>query len=265
MFVPGTTPIPASSPVLGVAETEAMHAAVEAGLLTAGPKTAEFERLLAAQFGLKYAATCNSGSSANLLAVAAMVEAGHWSTGDEILTVACSFPTTVNPLLLYGLIPVFVDVDLQTYNVSIPALRKAVTEKTKGIILAHTLGNPFDLGAVMELAAAFKLHLIEDCCDALGATYRNRHVGGFGDIATCSFFPAHHITTGEGGAVLTNSERLHTVLLGVRDWGRDCYCIPGKENTCGKRFSQQLGTLPFGYDHKYSYSHLGFNLKLTEI
>lgn len=258
--------IPASSPVITDADKQAMHAAVDAGWLTEGPRTVEFEQLLAKQFGVFLRAVLtNSGSSANLLAVASMVEAGYWKAGDEILTTACAFPTTVNPLLLYGLVPVFVDCRLDTLNVDIEALRKGVSSKTKGIMLAHALGNPFDLGAVMELARALKLRVVEDCADALGATYAGKHVGSFGDIATCSFFPAHHITTGEGGAVMTSQYPLRTGVLSVRDWGRDCYCIPGKENTCGKRFSQTHGTLPFGYDHKYTYSTLGFNLKTTEI
>jgi CDP-6-deoxy-D-xylo-4-hexulose-3-dehydrase len=266
--IPPTVPprsIPASSPVLTAVDWQALHDAVDAHWLTSGPKTREFERLLAAQFGVGHALSCNSGSSANLLAVAAMVEAGHWRAGDEILTVACAFPTTVNPLLLYGLVPVFVDIDPMTLNVSVDALRKGVSAKTRGVMLAHTLGNPFDLDAVMELARVFKLHVVEDCCDALGSTYAGKPVGSFGLVGTCSFFPAHHITTGEGGAVVTKDDGLGRVIASVRDWGRDCYCVPGSENTCGKRFCQQLGGLPFGYDHKYTYSHLGFNLQSTEI
>ncbi len=257
--------IPASSPVISDADKRAMRAAVDAGWLTEGPYTRQFEALLAAQFGTRHASMTNSGSSANLLAVAAMVEAGYWRAGDEILTAACAFPTTVNPLLLYGLVPVFVDCSLDTLNVDIRSLRKAVSSKTKGVMLAHALGNPFDIDAVLDLCRPLHLRLIEDCCDALGSTYKGRHVGSFGDIATCSFFPAHHITTGEGGAVMTSNEALHTKILSVRDWGRDCYCIPGKENTCGQRFSHELGQLPRGYDHKYTYSALGFNLKGTEI
>lgn len=256
--------IPASNCIIGKEEKDAMHLAVDRGWLTEGPFVKAFEERLASQFSVKHAITCNSGSSANLLAVAALVEAGYWRAGDEILTVAASFPTTVNPLLLYGLVPVFVDIRLDTLNVDVSLLQKAITTKTKGIMLAHTLGNPFDVAEVLKLCRAFNFRLVEDCCDALGSTYNGQHVGRFGDIATCSFFPAHHITTGEGGAVMTNSDKLATLIRSVRDWGRDCYCLPGKENTCGKRFYQE-NSLPKGYDHKYTYSSLGFNLKITEI
>jgi CDP-6-deoxy-D-xylo-4-hexulose-3-dehydrase len=250
--------VPASGAVLGDAEKAAMHAAVDKGWLTAGPITAEFERRLAEFTGIKYVHTVNSGSSANLVAVATMVEAGIWKAGDEIITVAASFPTTINPLLLYGLVPVFVDIELGTYNALPETVAAAVTDKTRGVMMAHTLGNPFrlpDLG----------LPVIEDCCDALGATVDGEHVGTHAHMATCSFFPAHHITTGEGGAVFTNDTRLALIAESIRDWGRDCWCEPGKENTCGKRFAWEWEALPQGYDHKYTYSRLGFNLKLTEI
>jgi CDP-6-deoxy-D-xylo-4-hexulose-3-dehydrase len=239
-----------------------MHNAVSKGWLTAGPINNEFERALGAFTGHSYVHTCNSGSSANLLAVASLVEAGYWKPGDEVITAACAFPTTVNPLLLYGLVPVFVDVEIGTYNVSQKTLDKALGPKTRGVMLAHTLGNPYDL------AVPDDIHLIEDCCDALGSRVvspgNSIHVGHRGRIATCSFFPAHHITTGEGGAVFTNDRDLASLSESIRDWGRDCYCEPGKENTCGKRFEHEWESLPKGYDHKYTYSRLGFNLKLTE-
>lgn len=236
-----------------------MHNAVSKGWLTAGPINNDFERALGAFTGHSYVHTCNSGSSANLLAVAAMVEAGYWRPGDEIVTAACAFPTTVNPLILYGLIPVFVDVEIGTYNVTQKNVDHAISSKTRGVMLAHTLGNPYTLSLPDDI------HLIEDCCDALGATVDNRHVGHVGRLATCSFFPAHHITTGEGGAVFTNDLELAKLVESIRDWGRDCWCEPGKENTCGKRFSWEWENLPSGYDHKYTYSRLGFNLKTTEV
>ena len=250
--------VPASGAVLGTEEKEAMHLVVESGWLTAGKVNDEFERRLGAYTGIKHVRTCNSGSSANLLAVAAMVEAGYWKAGDEIITTACGFPTTVNPLLLYGLVPVFVDVELGTYNTTLDLMYEAEDAGAKGIMLAHTLGNPIDLGLQ-------KLPVIEDCCDALGSTFAGQHVGHVGRIATCSFFPAHHITTGEGGAVFTNDHNLIRKIESIRDWGRDCYCQPGQNGTCGKRFSQQHGDLPYGFDHKYTFTHLGFNLKLNEV
>lgn len=257
--------VPASSPVLGDSEWAAMHRAVDRHWLTAGEDNRAFEQRLATYTGIPFVRTCNSGSSANLLAVAAMVEAGYWKAGDEIITPAACFPTTVNPLLLYGLVPVFVDIDLMTYNANVEEMELALTERTRGVMMAHTLGNPFDLSEIETLASGSALHFVEDCCDALGATYRGRHVGQFGSIATCSFFPAHHITTGEGGAVWTKDFDLSRTLETVRDWGRDCWCEPGNNNTCGKRFDQQFGDLPHGYDHKYTMTALGFNLKMTEI
>lgn len=236
-----------------------MHAAVDTGWLTAGPINNQFEKALGAFTGHSHVHTCNSGSSANLLAVAALVEAGLWHSGDEIITAACAFPTTVNPLLLYGLVPVFVDVEISTYNVSQQILDAAITKKTNGVMLAHTLGNPYDLKIPDGVI------LVEDCCDALGAMVNGKHVGHTGHLATCSFFPAHHITTGEGGAVFTNNAHLASLVESIRDWGRDCWCEPGKENTCGKRFSWEWKDLPSGYDHKYTYSRLGFNLKTTEV
>ena len=256
--------VAASSPVIGDPEWAAMHAAIDKHWLTASAINRKFEGALSAFTGIPNVRTCNSGSSANLLAVAAMVEAGYWKPGDEIITAAACFPTTVNPLFLYGLKPVFVDILPTTYNVNPDQLWRAIGHKTTGIILAHTLGNPFS-SEILELARRRELHVIEDCCDALGATYEGVHVGTTGDIATCSFFPAHHITTGEGGAVFTSDPVLLRAVERVRDWGRDCWCEAGQNNTCGVRFDQQHGELPHGYDHKYTMSALGFNLKMTEI
>lgn len=259
--------VPASGAKLSRQDIDAMHAAVENGWLTAGPINAQFEARLGAFTGIKNVRTCNSGSSANLLAVAAMVESGRWKRGDHILTVAASFPTTVAPLLLYGLIPRFVDVELGTYNANIDHLYRASgSHRVKGIMLAHTLGNPFDVAAVQEICRKQNLWLVEDCCDALGATVDGTHVGNFGSLATCSFFPAHHITTGEGGAVFTNDDELASLITSVRDWGRDCWCEPGRNNTCGKRYEWEgFGTLPAGFDHKGVCRTLGFNLKGNEI
>jgi CDP-6-deoxy-D-xylo-4-hexulose-3-dehydrase len=250
--------VPASGAVIGLAEKKAMHDAVDAGWLTAGPINAAFEAKLAAFTGIKHVRTCNSGSSANLLAVAAMVASGRWKAGDEIITSAVGFPTTVNPLLLYGLVPVFVDVELGTYNPSVDSIMRGMTYKTAGIMMAHTLGNPYDLPDV-------GIPVVEDCCDSLGSTVDDIHVGTAAAIATFSFFPAHHITTGEGGAVMTQDADLLRHIEALRDWGRDCWCAPGQNNTCGKRFDQQFGELPYGFDHKYTFTHAGFNLKATEI
>lgn len=265
-FVPGETPIPASSPVITEAEIDAMSAVVKKGWLTAGPVNAEFEQKLAQFVGVEHCHTCNSGSSANLLAVAALVESGRLKAGDEVIVPATSFPTTVNPLLLYGLVPVFVDIDSKTYNIDFNQACDEVVDNrnVKAIMAAHTLGNPFS-EYIYKLVDSYKLVLIEDCCDALGAKLNGEHVGRRGVVGTCSFFPAHHITMGEGGAVWTNDREISTAIESCRDWGRDCYCEPGKENTCGKRFCQKFGELPEGYDHKYTYTRLGFNLKITEI
>lgn len=257
--------IPASGAEIGLAEKEAMHQAVELGWLTSGAMNAKFEAMLEGFTGILAARTCNSGSSANLLAVAAMVESGRWKAGDEIITVAAGFPTTVNPLLLYGLKPVFVDITLPTYQVNVDHLYRAISHRTSGVMLAHTLGNPFDIQGVLDSISIRKIWLIEDCCDALGATYAGKHVGHFGSAATCSFFPAHHITTGEGGAVFSNDSDTIRAVESIRDWGRDCWCDPGANNTCGARFDQQHGELPQGYDHKYTFTRLGYNLKLTEL
>jgi CDP-6-deoxy-D-xylo-4-hexulose-3-dehydrase len=237
--------------------------------LTAGRFAEEFERRLAQWFGVRGATLVNSGSSANLLAISALTSPKLGSRrllpGDEVITLAAGFPTTVNPIVQNGLVPVFVDVSLPTYNVDVKSLETAKSDRTRAVVLAHTLGNPFDVAAVVEFVRKYDLWLMEDCCDAVGATYEGKSVGTFGDLATLSFYPAHHITTGEGGCVLTEKPLLKTIVESLRDWGRDCWCDPGKENTCGKRFDWQLGGLPRGYDHKYTYSHLGYNLKMTDM
>jgi CDP-6-deoxy-D-xylo-4-hexulose-3-dehydrase len=268
-FIPGETPISASGKVLEAEEIRFLVDASLDGWLTTGRFNDAFEKELAKFLGVKHVLTVNSGSSANLLAVAALCspQLGERALrpGDEVITVAAGFPTTVNPLLLYGLIPVFVDIHVPTYNIDPALIENAVTEKTRAIMLAHTLGNPFNLDEVSRVADQYSLWLIEDCCDALGTTYRGRMVGTFGDIATLSFYPAHHITMGEGGAVFTHNGNLKRILESIRDWGRDCWCAPGKDNTCGRRFNWKLGELPEGYDHKYVYSHLGYNLKITDM
>lgn len=268
-FEPGVTPVPVSGRVYGAEELQSL---VDSSLdfwLTTGRFNESFETRLAQYLGIKYVSTANSGSSANLLAVSALTSPtlGEQAlkAGDEVITAAASFPTTVNPILFYGLVPVFVDVDIPTYNVPAKLIEKAITPKTRAIILAHTLGNPFELDQIMNIAERHKLWLIEDCCDALGSTFSGKKVGNFGHIGTLSFYPAHHITMGEGGAVFTSSPKLKRIIESFRDWGRDCYCDPGKDNTCGKRFDWQLGKLPHGYDHKYIYSHAGFNLKITDM
>ncbi len=268
-FVPGETPIPVSGKVFDA--DELVHL-VDSSLdfwLTTGRYAKEFETEFARFFGLKHCLLTNSGSSANLLGISALTsqELGkrRLNAGDEVITVATGFPTTVNPIIQNNLVPVFLDVDIPTYNIDVTYLEEAVTEKTKAILLAHMLGNPFNLEAVIRVVHKYHLWLIEDICDAVGAEYRGQKVGTFGDLATVSFYPAHHITMGEGGAVLTNSSLLKKLVASFRDWGRDCWCEPGKENTCGKRFEWQLGDLPYGYDHKYIYSHIGYNLKLTDM
>lgn len=268
-FNPGESAVPPSGKVLGGAELRNMVDAALDGWLTTGRYNDAFEQRFAAFLGVKHAITTNSGSSANLLAVSALTshKLGERALkpGDEVITVAAGFPTTVNPLLQHGLVPVFVDVDIPTYNIDPAKIEAAISPKTRAIVIAHTLGNPFDLASVTALAERHGLWLVEDCCDALGSTYAGRPVGTFGHIATCSFYPAHHITMGEGGMVFTNDTQLKTLAESFRDWGRDCYCPPGKDNTCQKRFAWQLGKLPFGYDHKYTYSHLGYNLKITDM
>jgi CDP-6-deoxy-D-xylo-4-hexulose-3-dehydrase len=239
------------------------------GWLTTGRFNDMFEKKLAQFIGVKHLITVNSGSSANLVAFSALTSAKLGDRaikkGDEVIGVAAGFPTTVNPIVQFGAVPVFVDVDPITHNIDVSKIEAAITLKTKAIMLAHSLGNPFNLEVVTAICKKHKLWLIEDCCDALGSTYKGQMVGTFGDIATLSFYPAHHITMGEGGAVFTNNYELKKIAESFRDWGRDCYCAPGKDNTCEKRFAWQLGDLPFGYDHKYTYSHIGYNLKITDM
>ena len=269
VFIPGETPIPPSGKVIGSQEMVSMVDACLDGWLTTGRYNDAFESSLASYLGPRHVLTTNSGSSANLVAFAALTSPQlaerKLKPGDEVITVAAGFPTTVNPILLYGLVPVFIDVNINTFNIDVSQIESAITDKTKAIMLAHTLGNPFDLGVVQEIAKRHNLWLIEDCCDALGSRYDGKLVGNFGDIGTLSFYPAHHITMGEGGAVFTASSRLDRIMQSIRDWGRDCYCEPGQDNTCKKRFEWQLGDLPQGYDHKYTYSHLGFNLKISDM
>ncbi len=268
-FLPGATIIPPSGKLLDAAELRNMVEASLDAWLTTGRFNAEFEKKLAAFIGVKHLITVNSGSSANLVAFSTLTspKLGDRAIkkGDEVIGVAAGFPTTVNPILQFGAVPVFVDVDPLTHNIDAEKIEAAITPKSKAIMLAHSLGNPFNLDVVTALCKKYKLWLVEDCCDALGSTYRGQMVGTFGDIATLSFYPAHHITMGEGGAVFTNSDELKTIAESFRDWGRDCYCPPGKDNTCGKRFCWKLGDLPEGYDHKYTYSHLGYNLKITDM
>jgi CDP-6-deoxy-D-xylo-4-hexulose-3-dehydrase len=268
-FLPGATLVPPSGKLLDAAELKNMVEASLDGWLTTGRFNAEFEKKLAAFIGVKHLITVNSGSSANLVAFSTLTspKLGDRAIrqGDEVIGVAAGFPTTVNPIIQFGAVPVFVDVDRLTHNIDASKIEAAITPKTKAIMLAHSLGNPFNLDVVTALCKKHKLWLVEDCCDALGSTYRGQMVGTFGDIATLSFYPAHHITMGEGGAVFTNNDELKTIAESFRDWGRDCYCPPGKDNTCGKRFCWKLGDLPEGYDHKYTYSHLGYNLKITDM
>jgi CDP-6-deoxy-D-xylo-4-hexulose-3-dehydrase len=268
-FLPGLTAIPPSGKLLGAEELKNMVDASLDGWLTTGRFNAEFEKSLAAFIGIKHAITVNSGSSANLVAFNTLTspKLGDRAIkkGDEVIGVAAGFPTTVNPILQFGAVPVFVDVDAATHNIDTTKIEAAISPKTKAIMLAHSLGNPFNLDAVTAICKKYNLWLIEDCCDALGTTYRGQKVGTFGDIATLSFYPAHHITMGEGGAVFTKHDELKIIAESFRDWGRDCYCQPGRDNTCGKRFCQNLGRLPEGYDHKYTYSHLGYNLKITDM
>ncbi len=268
-FLPGLTVVPPSGKVVGAEELKNMVEASLDGWLTTGRFNAEFERRLAAFIGIKHLITVNSGSSANLVAFNTLTspKLGERAIkkGDEVIGVAAGFPTTVNPILQFGAVPVFVDVDPLTHNIDASKIEAAISPKTKAIMLAHSLGNPFNLDVVTALCKKYNLWLVEDCCDALGTTYRGQMVGTFGDIATLSFYPAHHITMGEGGAVFTKHDELKNIAESFRDWGRDCYCAPGKDNTCGKRFCQKLGNLPEGYDHKYTYSHLGYNLKITDM
>lgn len=268
-FVAGESTVPVSGKVFDGNEVELL---VDSSLdfwLTTGRYADQFERAFSRYLGVRHTLLCNSGSSANLLALTALTSPRLGDRalrpGDEVLTVAAGFPTTVNPIIQNGCVPVFVDVELGTYDAIADRLREAVGPRTRAIMMAHTLGNPFDLDVVLELAREHHLWVVEDNCDALGARFRNQLTGSFGDIATASFYPAHHITMGEGGAVLTNRPSLKKLIESFRDWGRDCWCAPGVENTCGKRFDWQLGSLPHGYDHKYIYSHIGYNMKLTDM
>ena len=268
-FLPGASVVPPSGKIIGAEELKNMVEASLDGWLTTGRFNAEFEKKLAAFIDVKHLITVNSGSSANLVAFNTLTspKLGDRAIrkGDEVIGVAAGFPTTVNPIIQFGAVPVFVDVDRLTHNIDASKIEAAISPKTKAIMLAHSLGNPFNLDVVTALCKKHNLWLVEDCCDALGTTYRGQMVGTFGDIATLSFYPAHHITMGEGGAVFSNNSKLMQIAESFRDWGRDCFCQPGKDNTCGKRFCQQLGELPFGYDHKYTYSHLGYNLKITDM
>jgi len=268
-FVPGKDPIPVSGRMYDQLDMQMLVSSSLDFWLTSGRFNELFEAEFSKFLGIKHVVTTNSGSSANLLAISALtspqLEEKRLKPGDEVITVAAGFPTTIAPIIQNSLLPVFVDVSLPTYNANTEALEKAVTHRSKAIFLAHTLGNPFDVDEVRRIAKENDLWLIEDCCDALGSEYRGVKAGTFGQIATFSFYPAHHITMGEGGAVVTNDEELAQIVRSFRDWGRDCYCDPGKDNTCGKRFAMQHGDLPFGYDHKYVYSHIGYNLKITDM
>jgi CDP-6-deoxy-D-xylo-4-hexulose-3-dehydrase len=268
-FVAGQTAIPPSGKVLGPEELVNLVDASLDAWLTTGRFNDAFEKKLAAYLGVPHALTCNSGSSANLLALTALTSPllgeRALKPGDEVITAAAGFPTTVNPILQNGLIPVFVDSHIPTYNPLPESIEAAISDKTRAIMIAHTLGNPFAAEEIRAIADRHNLWLIEDCCDALGSTYRGKTVGTFGHLGTLSFYPAHHITMGEGGAVFTSDSLLKRIVESFRDWGRDCWCNPGFDNTCGKRFDWQLGDLPAGYDHKYVYSHLGYNLKITDM
>lgn len=268
-FLPGASPVPPSGKLLDAQELKYMVEASLDGWLTTGRFNAQFQEKLAAFIGVKHLITVNSGSSANLVAFSTLTspKLGDRAIrqGDEVIGVAAGFPTTVNPILQFGAVPVFVDVDPLTHNIDAQKIEAAIGPRTKAIMLAHSLGNPFNLEVVTALCRKYGLWLVEDCCDALGSTYQGQMVGTFGDIATLSFYPAHHITMGEGGAVFTRHDDLISIAESFRDWGRDCYCAPGRDNTCGQRFCQQLGSLPKGYDHKYTYSHLGYNLKITDM
>jgi CDP-6-deoxy-D-xylo-4-hexulose-3-dehydrase len=267
--IPGIDYIPVTGKVIEEDDLMLCMESVADGWLTAGRFAVEFESEFAKYFNAPKALLVNSGSSANLVAFYALTspKLGERAIkpGDEVITVAAGFPTTVNPIVQFGAIPVFVDVDIATHNVQADQIELAISPKTKAIMIAHSLGNPFDLEEVMRVAKKYNLWVIEDDCDSLGATYNGKKTGTFGDLSTFSFYPAHHMTMGEGGAVIVNNPELAKIAESFRDWGRDCYCEPGKDNTCGCRFGQQLGSLPYGYDHKYTYSHIGFNLKVTDM
>jgi CDP-6-deoxy-D-xylo-4-hexulose-3-dehydrase len=268
-FVPGKTKIHYAGRVYDYKE---MINLIDASLdfwLTAGKYAKEFEEGLAKYLGIKYCMLTNSGSSANLLAISALtspfLKKRRLQPGDEVITTACGFPTTLNPIVQNNLVPVFIDIDLGTYNIQVEKIRKAISKRTKAIFIAHTLGNPADITAILKIVKQYKLWFIEDNCDALGSQYNGKYTGSFGHIATCSFYPAHHITMGEGGAVLTNNSLFSRIVASFRDWGRDCWCQTGQDNTCGRRFDKQYDKLPYGYDHKYVYSHIGYNLKVTDM
>jgi CDP-6-deoxy-D-xylo-4-hexulose-3-dehydrase len=268
-FVGGSTTVPVSGKVIGPDDICSVVESALDGWFTTGRFAKDFERKLARFVGVRSASLVNSGSSANLVALSALTSPKlgdrALKPGDEVITVAAGFPTTVNPILQNRLVPVFLDVTLPTYEIDVTRLEEAYSPRVKAVMIAHTLGNVFDLDAITAFCKKYNLWLVEDCCDALGSTYKGQHVGTFGDIATVSFYPAHHITMGEGGAVLTDKPALQVLIDSFRDWGRDCWCEPGVDNTCGKRFEWQLGTLPCGYDHKYTYSHVGYNLKATDM
>lgn len=268
-FAPGKSVVPPSGKVIGASEIRMLVDSALDGWLTTGRFNAAFEKRLSAFLGRNHAITVNSGSSANLVAMTTLtspkLRKRQLKPGDEVITVAAGFPTTVNPIVINGLVPVFLDVQIPTYNIDTTLLEEAVTPRTRAIMIAHTLGNPFDLAEVTRVAKKHDLFLVEDCCDALGSRYDGQLCGSFGNIGTLSFYPAHHITMGEGGAVFTNDPFLNKIATSIRDWGRDCHCEPGEDNTCGRRFDWKLGDLPKGYDHKYTYSHLGYNLKITDM
>ena len=268
-FIRGVTPVPVTGRVFDAEDIQSLMEATLDFWLTTGRFAAQFERSFARYFGVRGASLVNSGSSADLLALTTLTSPKlgdrRLQPGDEVITVAGGFPTTVNPIIQNGLVPVFLDLQIPTYNIDTRHLEEAYSERTRAVMIAHTLGNPFDLTAVMDFVRRHDLWFIEDCCDAVGSTYNGQRVGTFGDLATVSFYPAHHMTMGEGGCVLTDKPMLKTLTESFRDWGRDCWCDPGKENTCGKRFEWQLGSLPCGYDHKYIYSHIGYNLKMTDM
>ena len=268
-FIPGESSVPVAGRVFDTADVQSLIDSSLDFWLTEGRFARQFEKEFARFFNMRHSILVNSGSSANLLALTSLtsplLKERQLQPGDEVITVATGFPTTVNPIFQNGLVPVFLDVDIPTYNIDVSQLEAALSEKTRAVMIAHTLGNPFDLRTVTEFCKKHNLWLVEDCCDAVGALYDNRMVATFGDVATVSFYPAHHITMGEGGALLTDKPKLKKIIESFRDWGRDCWCEPGKDNTCYKRFDWQLGDLPQGYDHKYTYSHIGYNLKATDM
>ena len=268
-FIKNKSPVPVSGKVIDSKDIKKIVESALDGWLTTGRFNKKFEKEIAEKIGSKLAITTCSGSSANLIAFSSLCSPKLGKRmikpGDEVITLAASFPTTVNPIIQNNCIPLFLDIKIPTYSICANEIEKNISEKTKAIMVAHTLGNPFDLEKIRYLCDKHNLWLVQDCCDAFGAKFNNKKLGFFGDVGTLSFYPAHHITTGEGGAVFTNSIKLKRIAESIRDWGRDCYCEPGKDNTCGKRFCWKLGKLPYGYDHKYTYSHIGYNLKITDM